>query len=214
MLQWVGRPSSRGSSQPRDQTCVSCISCIGRWVLYHQHHLGSPRTLIGALKSPPSGLDLPAGLHLYGSSPPCSRCAGPWTLLQSSALSLWMFLPGLPQAVPVVAMPLFPPHHPGFKVCCLDPTCSVVFCVISHQSQQVFPLMWLSLFSLLLILCSYFFNITRHWSAHCSFDFSFDWRIIALHCCGGLCHTSVRISHDYMYVPSLFGLSPPPTPPL
>ena len=26
---------SRGSSQPRDQTCVSYVSCIGRCVLYH-----------------------------------------------------------------------------------------------------------------------------------------------------------------------------------
>ena len=23
------------SSQPRDQTYVSCVSCIGRWILYH-----------------------------------------------------------------------------------------------------------------------------------------------------------------------------------
>ena len=28
-------PSSRGSSQARDQTWVSCVSCIGRWILYH-----------------------------------------------------------------------------------------------------------------------------------------------------------------------------------
>ena len=28
-------PSSRGSSQPRDRTQVSCISFTGRWVLYH-----------------------------------------------------------------------------------------------------------------------------------------------------------------------------------
>ena len=27
-------PSSRGSSQPRDQTCVSYVSCIGRQILY------------------------------------------------------------------------------------------------------------------------------------------------------------------------------------
>ena len=40
MLEWVATPSSRGSSQPRDQTHVSYVSCIGRWVLYHQHHLG------------------------------------------------------------------------------------------------------------------------------------------------------------------------------
>ena len=25
---WVAMPSSRGSSQPRDQTCTSCVSCI------------------------------------------------------------------------------------------------------------------------------------------------------------------------------------------
>ena len=31
----VAIASSRGSSQPRDQTLVSSISCIGRWVLYH-----------------------------------------------------------------------------------------------------------------------------------------------------------------------------------
>ena len=27
--------SSRGSSQPRDWTCIFCISCIGRRILYH-----------------------------------------------------------------------------------------------------------------------------------------------------------------------------------
>ena len=43
ILEWVAMPSSRGSSQLRDQTCVSYVSCIGRWVLYHQHHLGNPR---------------------------------------------------------------------------------------------------------------------------------------------------------------------------
>ena len=42
ILDWVAMPSSMGSSQPRDWTCISYISCIGRWVLYHQRHLGSP----------------------------------------------------------------------------------------------------------------------------------------------------------------------------
>ena len=28
-------PSSRGSSQPRDQTHLSCNSCVGRWILDH-----------------------------------------------------------------------------------------------------------------------------------------------------------------------------------
>ena len=35
ILEWVAIPFSRGSSQPRDRTWVSCISCIGRRVLYH-----------------------------------------------------------------------------------------------------------------------------------------------------------------------------------
>ena len=35
LLEWVAMPSSRGSSRPRDQTCVSFISGIGRRVLYH-----------------------------------------------------------------------------------------------------------------------------------------------------------------------------------
>ena len=41
MLEWVAIPFSRGSSQPRDQTWVSCI---GRWVLYCLNHEGSPTT--------------------------------------------------------------------------------------------------------------------------------------------------------------------------
>ena len=35
ILDWVALSSFRGSSLHRDQTCVSCISCIGRLVLYH-----------------------------------------------------------------------------------------------------------------------------------------------------------------------------------
>ena len=35
ILEWIAVPSSRGSSQPRDRTQVSYISCIGRQVLYH-----------------------------------------------------------------------------------------------------------------------------------------------------------------------------------
>ena len=35
---WSGLPSP----PPGDGTCISYISCIGRQVLYHWHHLGSP----------------------------------------------------------------------------------------------------------------------------------------------------------------------------
>ena len=35
MLEWVAISFSRGSSQPRDWTHISYISCIGRHILYH-----------------------------------------------------------------------------------------------------------------------------------------------------------------------------------
>ena len=42
ILEWVAMPFSRGSSWPRDRTHVSYVSCIGRQVLNHWCHLGSP----------------------------------------------------------------------------------------------------------------------------------------------------------------------------
>ena len=42
ILQARIQPSSRGFSLPRDWTHISEVSCIGRWVLYHWRHLGSP----------------------------------------------------------------------------------------------------------------------------------------------------------------------------
>ena len=32
ILEWLAMPSSRGSSWPKDQTHISLVSCIGRWV--------------------------------------------------------------------------------------------------------------------------------------------------------------------------------------
>ena len=46
--EWVAIFFSRGSSWPRNQTHVSWVSCIGRWILYHWHHLGSPRRVRNA----------------------------------------------------------------------------------------------------------------------------------------------------------------------
>lgn len=39
-------------------------------------------------------------------------------------------------------------------------------------------------------------------------NISFYWRIISLQCCGGLCHASIQISHNYIYIPSLLSLPP------
>ena len=35
ILEWVAISFSRGSFQPKGQTCISCVSYIGRWTFYH-----------------------------------------------------------------------------------------------------------------------------------------------------------------------------------
>ena len=35
ILKWVAISFSRGSSWPKDETSISCVSCFGRWVLNH-----------------------------------------------------------------------------------------------------------------------------------------------------------------------------------
>ena len=43
ILAGVAISSSRRSSQPRDRTCISYDSCLGRWVLYPKCYLGSSK---------------------------------------------------------------------------------------------------------------------------------------------------------------------------
>ena len=42
ILEWVAISFCRGSSRPRDWTHSTCVSCIGRQILNHKRHLGSP----------------------------------------------------------------------------------------------------------------------------------------------------------------------------
>ena len=46
----VDIPFSRGSCQPRDQTCLSYLSSIGGWVLYCLGRLGSPQRVSSHVK--------------------------------------------------------------------------------------------------------------------------------------------------------------------
>ena len=47
ILEWVVISYSKGSSQPSNQSCISSISCTGRWILYHWSHLGRSFPVIG-----------------------------------------------------------------------------------------------------------------------------------------------------------------------
>ena len=44
--EWVAIFYSKGSSQPRDQTQVFCVSCIGKWILYHYVTCEAPQTTL------------------------------------------------------------------------------------------------------------------------------------------------------------------------
>ena len=67
--EWIAMPSSRGPSQPREQTLVSYISCIGRWV-YHSCHLESPIWHWCSVKLCLTGEE--HGLE-HGTSPTCTN---------------------------------------------------------------------------------------------------------------------------------------------
>ena len=51
---WSGLlfPFSRGSFWPRDQTCISCIRCTGRWFFYHCAPWESHRLQVSSLMHP------------------------------------------------------------------------------------------------------------------------------------------------------------------
>ena len=67
MLEWVAISSSRGSPRPRHQICISCASCIARWIHYpctswevlsgSQAALRENSGLTEAIWSPPRPLD-------------------------------------------------------------------------------------------------------------------------------------------------------------
>ena len=63
ILESVAISSFRGSFQPRDQTCISCASCIGRQILYHWATWEDPNITI-------SLVDIH---HLYVISPELSN---------------------------------------------------------------------------------------------------------------------------------------------
>ena len=35
IVEWVAVPYSRGSSRPKDRTCIACVSCTNTQILYH-----------------------------------------------------------------------------------------------------------------------------------------------------------------------------------
>ena len=65
ILEWVAKHSSRGSSQLRNWTCISHISCIGKWGLDPKSHQGSTVKTIVATYWPKQTEFLPMTICFY-----------------------------------------------------------------------------------------------------------------------------------------------------
>ena len=93
ILEWVAISFSRGCSQPRDWTCVSKVSCIGRQILYHWATWEAPDhmvTLLLIIGANPILFTIPAKLF-FSSVQPLSCVwlfATPWTAARQASLSI------------------------------------------------------------------------------------------------------------------------------
>ena len=76
ILEWVSMPSSRGPFQPRGQTYVSYVCCVGKQVLYQQCHQWSPNDIMLLL------------LLLLSCFSRVWLCATPLTAAHQASLSL------------------------------------------------------------------------------------------------------------------------------
>ena len=75
LLEWVAISCSRGSSWPRDQTHLSRISCLGRWILYHWASWEAPKNASVQFSSVQSL----SHVQLF---------ATPWTAARQASLSI------------------------------------------------------------------------------------------------------------------------------
>jgi len=92
ILEWVAMSSSRGSSQPRDQTCVSCIA--GRFFI--DRPLGKPTPALAPLHN--SQLHWPYFVLTPGANKPLAEHPDGWFVLLITAVWGWLPYP-VPQTV-------------------------------------------------------------------------------------------------------------------
>ena len=64
ILEWVAISYSRGFSWPRDWTHISCVFCVGKWILYHLATWKAQCRLLKQLK-----FDCPRVWHFQGPEP-------------------------------------------------------------------------------------------------------------------------------------------------
>ena len=112
ILEWVAISFSRGSSQPRDWTHISYVSCIGRWVLLPLAPPGkssscySSKQLVSVFSSLSCGEQFELDACTLSCFGPVRLFGSPWTVACQVPLSMgfsrqeyWSDLPCLLQRI-------------------------------------------------------------------------------------------------------------------
>ena len=110
ILEWVAISYSRGSCRPRDWTHISCISCVGRWVIYHWGATWeAPKIMDHGIEIESDVWVHPRSCVVVVQSPNHVQLfVTPWTAARQASLSLTNSR-SLPKFIPIeLAMP---PNH-------------------------------------------------------------------------------------------------------
>ena len=157
ILEWVSMPSSRGCFQSRDRTCISYVSHIGRRVLYHSRHLGSPV------------VQLLSHVWLF---------ATPWTAARRTSLSLTVSW-SLPKFMAIQSvipfnhlilccpLPLLPSIFPSIKVFSIESVLHIRWAKYWSFSSSISPSSGYS--ALFMVQLLYHTSVHDYWKDH-SFD--------------------------------------------
>ena len=108
ILDWVAISYSRGSSQPRDQTYISRVSCIGKWILYH----------LGSLKVSLSSVQSLSCVRLFVTPRTAARQASLSITNSQSSLKLTSIESVMPSSHLILCRPLLllPSIYPSIRV--------------------------------------------------------------------------------------------------
>ena len=115
ILEWVAMPSSRGSSWPRDRTCISYVSCVGRQVLNPLAPPGKPRKYLEHFFF--------SFIFISWKLITLQYCSGfCHTLTWISHGFTYIPHPDPPSHFPLYPIPLGLPSVPGLSTCLMHPT--------------------------------------------------------------------------------------------
>ena len=187
ILEWVAYPFSRGSSQPRKQTRVSCIAggFLTNWAVREALSQINWPLIYDQVHGFISGFWLELNIN-DGLNNCCISLASADILMYLFYLFIWLhWVLAAARGIfscnmwDLVPQPGIKPRPPALGAC-----------ILSHWTLREV----LQTFLVVQRLFQFF------WGGGIFFKFIFNWRLIALQCVG-FCCTTAWISHKYTHIP-------------